>query len=189
MCPSQAALHPTPAVCGRPRPAALAALSAAEPYDRGFYAGPFGWISGGAAEFSVAIRSALVHESQRLPSPQLLEQQGVLLSRESSEQPHSAGEAEVDGQRRASGSQASTSGSNGASNGAGSNGANGTHSMNGNGTHSILADAMALKDLQRQKATDRGGGTGSTHIISLYAGVGLVCGSDVDKEWQVRFQM
>jgi hypothetical protein len=35
-------------------------LAASEPFDRGYYAGPFGWISHGAAEFVVAIRSALV---------------------------------------------------------------------------------------------------------------------------------
>ena len=56
-----AALHPTPAVCGRPRDAARAELARVEPFDRGFYAGPFGWVSGAAAEFVVAIRSALVH--------------------------------------------------------------------------------------------------------------------------------
>lgn len=31
-----------------------------EPFDRGFYAGPFGWVSGQGAEFVVAIRSAMV---------------------------------------------------------------------------------------------------------------------------------
>jgi isochorismate synthase len=55
-----AALHPTPAVCGQPRGAARDLVEAAEPFDRGFYAGPFGWLSDGAAEFAVAIRSALV---------------------------------------------------------------------------------------------------------------------------------
>lgn len=55
-----AALHPTPAVCGRPREDALGFLAASEPFDRGYYAGPFGWLSQGAAEFVVAIRSALV---------------------------------------------------------------------------------------------------------------------------------
>jgi isochorismate synthase/2-succinyl-5-enolpyruvyl-6-hydroxy-3-cyclohexene-1-carboxylate synthase/2-succinyl-6-hydroxy-2,4-cyclohexadiene-1-carboxylate synthase/O-succinylbenzoate synthase len=58
-----AALHPTPAVCGQPRRAALAALRAAEPFDRGLYAGPFGWVAADAAEFVVAIRSALVRPS------------------------------------------------------------------------------------------------------------------------------
>ena len=57
----QAALHPTPAVCGRPRGDARALLAENEAFDRGAYAGPFGWLSGAAAEFVVAIRSALLH--------------------------------------------------------------------------------------------------------------------------------
>ena len=57
----QASLHPTPAVCGRPRLAAKDILASQEPFDRGFYSGPFGWVSGCAAEFVVAIRSALIH--------------------------------------------------------------------------------------------------------------------------------
>ena len=54
------ALHPTPAVCGYPRQAALETLRAVESFDRGLYAGPLGWISAEGAEFAVAIRSALV---------------------------------------------------------------------------------------------------------------------------------
>uniref|UniRef100_A0A1D2A6W6 isochorismate synthase n=2 Tax=Auxenochlorella protothecoides TaxID=3075 RepID=A0A1D2A6W6_AUXPR len=54
-----AALHPTPAVCGRPREASRDMLSSLEPFDRGFYSGPFGWLGGQGAEFAVAIRSAL----------------------------------------------------------------------------------------------------------------------------------
>ena len=54
------ALHPTPAVCGFPRRAALDAIRAAEPFDRGLYAGPMGWVGVDSAEFAVAIRSALV---------------------------------------------------------------------------------------------------------------------------------
>lgn len=60
----QAALHPTPAVCGRPRATAKDILASQEPFDRGFYSGPFGWLSGSAAEFVVAIRSALVQPDQ-----------------------------------------------------------------------------------------------------------------------------
>lgn len=56
-------LHPTPAVCGAPRAPARAAVAARERFDRGFYAGPFGWIGGGGAEFAVAIRSALLTPS------------------------------------------------------------------------------------------------------------------------------
>ena len=58
------ALHPTPAVCGQPRAHSLRILNSVEGFDRGFYAGPFGWIGGDAAEFVVAIRSALVHSRQ-----------------------------------------------------------------------------------------------------------------------------
>lgn len=56
-----AALHPTPAVGGFPRDAALAAIREREQLDRGWYAGPIGWISpNGDGEFAVALRSALV---------------------------------------------------------------------------------------------------------------------------------
>ena len=63
----QAALHPTPAVCGRPRGAAKDVLASREIFDRGFYSGPFGWLSGSAAEFVVAIRSALIHADPEVP--------------------------------------------------------------------------------------------------------------------------
>ena len=55
-----AALHPTPAVCGYPRAAALDAVRRAETFDRGLYAGPTGWVAADSAEFAVAIRSTLV---------------------------------------------------------------------------------------------------------------------------------
>ena len=54
-------LHPTPAVAGYPREAALAELRAREGLDRGWYAGPVGWMDArGDGEFAVAIRSALI---------------------------------------------------------------------------------------------------------------------------------
>lgn len=54
-------LHPTPAVGGRPREAALAIIRACEKLDRGWYAGPVGWLdAGGEGEFAVALRSALL---------------------------------------------------------------------------------------------------------------------------------
>ena len=53
-----AALHPTPAVAGLPRRQAMAALRSLEPFERGFYAAPIGWIdSEGDTERRVAIRS------------------------------------------------------------------------------------------------------------------------------------
>jgi isochorismate synthase len=54
-------LHPTPAVGGTPRRAALAWLAAHEDADRGLYSGPFGAFDrSGNGEFVVAIRSALL---------------------------------------------------------------------------------------------------------------------------------
>jgi menaquinone-specific isochorismate synthase len=55
------ALHPTPAVGGTPREAALPDIAAWEPFDRGLFAGLAGWFDArGDGEFAVAIRSALV---------------------------------------------------------------------------------------------------------------------------------
>ncbi len=54
------ALHPTPAVGGYPRTAAMEAIRAWEPFDRGWYTGPIGWLGADAAEFAVAIRCGLV---------------------------------------------------------------------------------------------------------------------------------
>ena len=53
-------LHPTPAVAGLPREEALMGIMAFEGFDRGWYAGPVGWVARDSAEFAVAIRSALV---------------------------------------------------------------------------------------------------------------------------------
>ena len=52
------ALHPTPAVAGLPRREAIAWLRSLEPFERGHYAAPIGWIdSQGDSELRVAIRS------------------------------------------------------------------------------------------------------------------------------------
>jgi isochorismate synthase len=52
-------LHPTPAVGGLPRREALAAIEALEPFDRGLYAGPVGWVdAAGDGEWAVALRGA-----------------------------------------------------------------------------------------------------------------------------------
>lgn len=58
------ALHPTPAVGGVPTQEARTAIRTQEPFDRGWYAGPVGWIGADAAEFAVAIRSGLVERSR-----------------------------------------------------------------------------------------------------------------------------
>lgn len=54
------ALHPTPAVGGYPREEALEEIRALETFDRGWYAGPVGWIGADSAEFAVGIRSGLI---------------------------------------------------------------------------------------------------------------------------------
>jgi menaquinone-specific isochorismate synthase len=54
------ALHPTPAVGGYPKDGALEEIRALEPFDRGWWAGPVGWVGADAAEFAVGIRSGLV---------------------------------------------------------------------------------------------------------------------------------
>jgi menaquinone-specific isochorismate synthase len=54
------ALHPTPAVGGHPRGEAMEEIRVLEPFDRGWYAGPVGWIGADSSEFAVGIRSGLV---------------------------------------------------------------------------------------------------------------------------------
>ncbi len=57
-------LHPTPAMGGFPRQPALELIRASEGLDRGWYAGPIGWVNrDGEGEFVVGIRSALVQGS------------------------------------------------------------------------------------------------------------------------------
>lgn len=56
-------LHPTAATAGLPREAALNLIREQEPFSRGWYAGPIGWIDAeGGGEFAVALRSGLVRE-------------------------------------------------------------------------------------------------------------------------------
>jgi len=58
-------LHPTPAVGGEPWPAARAAIAGLEKMDRGWYAGPVGWMDATEdGEFCVALRSALLRDRE-----------------------------------------------------------------------------------------------------------------------------
>ncbi len=59
-------LHPTPAVGGFPRARALQLIHQLEPFERGWYAAPVGWVGHDAAEFAVAIRSGLVDRDRLL---------------------------------------------------------------------------------------------------------------------------
>lgn len=56
------ALHPTAALGGFPKQPSLKLLQEKEPFERGWYGAPLGYISQTAAEFIVAIRSALMEE-------------------------------------------------------------------------------------------------------------------------------
>ncbi|MPZ81509.1 MAG: isochorismate synthase [Actinophytocola sp.] len=57
------ALHPTPAVCGRPFDRAKATIAEIEPFDRGFYAGAIGWCDAdGDGQWVVGIRCAEIAE-------------------------------------------------------------------------------------------------------------------------------
>jgi len=53
------AFHPTPATCGSPCDSAARFIAVNELFDRGWYAGPVGFVSRDEAEFAVAIRSML----------------------------------------------------------------------------------------------------------------------------------
>lgn len=58
-------MHPTPAVGGEPWPEASAAIAALERMDRGWYAGPVGWMDATEdGEFCVALRSALLRDRE-----------------------------------------------------------------------------------------------------------------------------
>ncbi|UOF90241.1 isochorismate synthase [Fodinisporobacter ferrooxydans] len=58
-------LHPTPALGGFPKESALAKIRELEPFERGFYGAPVGWLdSQGNGEFAVAIRSGLLQKDE-----------------------------------------------------------------------------------------------------------------------------
>jgi isochorismate synthase len=58
-------LHPTPAVGGEPWPGAADAIADLEGMDRGWYAGPVGWMDATEdGEFCVALRSALLRDRE-----------------------------------------------------------------------------------------------------------------------------
>ncbi len=62
-----ARLHPTPALGGYPRAAALAFIAAHEPVPRGWYAAPLGWVTPqGDGEFVGAIRCAVLRGPEAL---------------------------------------------------------------------------------------------------------------------------
>jgi menaquinone-specific isochorismate synthase len=59
------ALHPTAAVAGTPRDKAVELIAELEPFDRGRYAGPVGWIGAdGDGEWVIALRGAQISGSK-----------------------------------------------------------------------------------------------------------------------------
>jgi menaquinone-specific isochorismate synthase len=59
------ALHPTAAVAGTPRAAAQKLIEQLEPFDRGRYAGPVGWIGAdGDGEWAIALRGGQLSSDQ-----------------------------------------------------------------------------------------------------------------------------
>ena len=58
-------LHPTAAVAGTPTGEATELLEKLEPFDRGGYAGPVGWLSSnGSGEIAIALRGGVIEENQ-----------------------------------------------------------------------------------------------------------------------------
>ncbi len=57
-------LHPTPALGGLPKEAAISYLTQIEPFHRGWYGGPFGMVSPRETDMAVAIRSALIRGNE-----------------------------------------------------------------------------------------------------------------------------
>jgi menaquinone-specific isochorismate synthase len=57
-------LHPTPAVGGMPPGLSRALIQRLEPFGRGWFGAPVGWMTKDAAEFAVGIRSALVRGNE-----------------------------------------------------------------------------------------------------------------------------
>ena len=56
-------LHPTPALGGMPKEAALDVIAELEPTPRGWYGAPIGWVGpSGLGQFAIGIRSAVSHE-------------------------------------------------------------------------------------------------------------------------------
>ncbi len=60
-------LHPTAAVAGTPRQLAQQVIAELEPFDRGGYAGPVGWISAaGSGELAIALRGGRLEREPQL---------------------------------------------------------------------------------------------------------------------------
>ena len=169
-------------MCGRPRDAARAELAGREPFDRGFYAGPFGWMSGAAAEFAVAIRSALVHapDPSTDPNPQL----------DSESAPAPRGAAAPAWPANGSASHGAWPALDRAA--PAPDAAAASPGILGNGAATLderRRSGQAASTSARGggwRGAGPGAGPARAGTVSLFAGVGLVRGSLVEGEWQAR---
>jgi menaquinone-specific isochorismate synthase len=73
-------LHPTPAVCGYPvKHEAMKFIRENEPFDHGFFLGPFGFFGRNDTDVLVAIRSCLIHQLPSATSVILYAGAGIVL--------------------------------------------------------------------------------------------------------------
>lgn len=154
-------------------------LSESEPFDRGYYAGPFGWISGSAAEFVVAIRSALMQapasQSVLLDNGHLSRTQATVNTQDSTLSKGSAGSNGTG--RHLNGSAQLTA-------------ATDTHPVfqspgNGNSSRGRSSNSSPESIIGRQNCNTNKQAEAVAQTISLFAGVGIVKGSSASSEWQV----
>ena len=180
----QAALHPTPATCGRPRQDAFEALRETEQFDRGYYAGPFGWVSGSSSEFAVAIRSALLHAPAAAPLLAPSAAPDPSARREPQQPLPLASALPINIGRHGSGQNGVVSANGASPNRMPQNDAvlrDGLARNLHNGKHA----GLGIEKLTGAAGTGPDAKQGTQRVLSLYAGVGIVKGSTPAEEWGV----
>lgn len=135
-----------------------------EDFDRGFYAGPFGWISGCGSEFVVAIRSALILPPTSASSTTT----NTTTSSASSQTAHHSSSA-------ATHHHTSTSAASSVDDASKQH-----HSDSG----SVGQGGQAGKQSQLTTRSAQQPTSGESRRVMLYAGVGVVTGSNIRSEWQ-----
>ncbi|MEW5311204.1 MAG: hypothetical protein WDW38_002939 [Sanguina aurantia] len=156
-------LHPTPAVCGRPQDKALRFLQEHEDFDRGFYAGPFGWISGCGSEFVVAIRSALI-----LPSTP----------------PAALGSPTSSSNNNNNNNNSSSSSAAHPSNTSSPSTNSHTSLPTSRPHHPSMDSGMTHQAPAPSQISASAAQLGEGRRVMLFAGVGVVTGSNIRSEWQ-----
>lgn len=181
----QAALHPTPATCGRPRQDAFEALRETEQFDRGYYAGPFGWVSGSSSEFAVAIRSALLHAPADTPQPASLAPPDSSATAGPHQPSPPASALPISLRRHGPGPNNLVP-----VNGARPNELLQNDAILGDGSvqslHNGKRAGLDVKNWTEAAGSGSDAKQGLQRVLSLYAGVGIVKGSTPAEEWGVR---